>query len=69
MFDLHVESKPRRPDRFLKDSRQTLMADGYGGYDGVVVASGITCWLLGHARRKFVDAEKTARRSPKRPWN
>src|SRR6202042_2794494 len=36
-------------------AKQTLLADGYGGYDGVVVASGITragCWA--HARRKFV---------------
>ncbi len=46
--------------RFLSDYHQTLLADGYGGYDGVVVKSGITragCWA--HARRKFVDAEKT----------
>ena len=36
------------------------MADAYGGYDGVVVGNDITragCWA--HARRKFVDAEKT----------
>src|SRR6202012_759964 len=40
--------------------RQTLVADAYGGYDGVVVGNDITragCWA--HARRKFVDAEKT----------
>jgi hypothetical protein len=45
---------------FLKDYQQTLLADAYGGYDGVVVKSDLTragCWA--HARRKFVDAEKT----------
>lgn len=49
------------PMTFLKDFRQTLLADGYGGYDGVVVGNDLTragCWA--HARRKFVDAEKTA---------
>ncbi len=51
------------PARFLKQYRGTLMADAYGGYDGIVVGNGdgrITragCWA--HARRKFVDAEKT----------
>jgi transposase len=37
-----------------------LLADAYGGYDGVVVGNEITragCWA--HARRKFVDAEKS----------
>jgi transposase len=36
------------------------VADAYGGYDGVVVGNEITragCWA--HARRKFVDTEKT----------
>jgi transposase len=47
------------PALFLRDYKQTLLADGYGGYDGVVVGNDITragCWA--HARRKFVDAEK-----------
>ena len=38
-----------------------LVADGYGGYDGVVAGNAIRrggCHA--HARRKFVDAEKTA---------
>jgi len=38
-----------------------LLADGYGGYDGVVGGNAITragCWA--HARRKLVDAEKVA---------
>jgi transposase len=44
----------------LTASKQTLVADAYGGYNGVVVGNTITragCWA--HARRKFVDAEKT----------
>jgi len=48
------------PATFLKGYKQTLVADAYGGYDGVVVGNDITragCWA--HARRKFVDAEKT----------
>jgi hypothetical protein len=48
------------PVKFLGDYKQTLLADAYGGYDGVVVGNEITragCWA--HARRKFVDAEKT----------
>jgi transposase len=38
-----------------------LLADGYGGYDGVVAGNAITragCWS--HARRKIVDAGKVA---------
>ncbi|MDZ4829260.1 MAG: IS66 family transposase [Phycisphaerae bacterium] len=48
------------PSEFLKDYRGTLVADGYGGYDGVVTGNGIVragCWA--HARRKFVDAERS----------
>jgi hypothetical protein len=48
------------PATFLKGYKQTLVADAYGGYDGVVVGNDITragCWA--HARRKFVDAEKS----------
>jgi transposase len=47
------------PLAFLKGYRRVLLADAYGGYDGVVVGNDITragCWA--HARRKFVDAEK-----------
>jgi hypothetical protein len=48
------------PTHFLTDFRGTLLADGYAGYDGVVAGNGITragCWA--HARRKFVEAEKS----------
>jgi transposase len=49
------------PKYFLRDYQQVLLADGYGGYDGVVVGNAITragCWA--HSRRKFIDAEKVA---------
>ena len=60
LFDFTLSRSRDGPATFLANYRQTLLADGYGGYDGVVVKSGITragCWA--HARRKFVDAEKT----------
>ncbi|MGB8479304.1 MAG: transposase [Acidobacteriaceae bacterium] len=49
------------PKYFLKDYRQVLLADGYGGYNGVVAGNEIVragCWA--HARRKLVEAEKAA---------
>ena len=60
VFDFTLGRSRDGPAAFLKDYKQTLLADGYGGYDGVVVGNDITragCWA--HARRKFVDAEKT----------
>jgi transposase len=48
------------PMTFLKGYKQTLVADAYGGYDGVVVGNDITrAGCMAHARRKFVDVEKT----------
>src|SRR5262249_25818779 len=49
------------PKYFLRDYQQVLLADGYGGYDGVVAGNQITragCWA--HSRRKIIDAEKAA---------
>ena len=49
------------PKYFLKDYRQVLLADAYGGYNGVVAGNEITragCWS--HARRKIIEAEKAA---------
>jgi transposase len=49
------------PKYFLKDYKQVLLADAYGGYNGVVVGNEITragCWA--HAKRKLIEAEKTA---------
>jgi hypothetical protein len=67
VFDFTLSRSRDGPVKFLGDygfdkltaGKQVLLADGYGGYDGVVVASGILragCWA--HARRKFVDAQK-----------
>lgn len=60
VFDFTPSRARDGPTRFLKDFRGTLVADAYGGYDGIVAGNGITragCWA--HARRKFVDLEKT----------
>lgn len=49
------------PKYFLRDYKQVLLADAYGGYNGVVAGNQITragCWS--HGRRRFVDAEKVA---------
>ncbi len=57
-----TESRKRDgPLEFLRDYKEMLVADVYGGYDGVVAGNAIRrggCHA--HARRKFVDAEKTA---------
>ena len=61
VFDFTLDRGRDGPQQFLKDYTQVLLADAYGGYDGVVAGNAITragCWS--HARRKFVDAEKTA---------
>jgi len=61
VFDFTLDRGREGPKRFLKDYMEVLLADAYGGYNGVVAGNAITragCWA--HARRKFVDAEKTA---------
>jgi transposase len=58
VFDFTLSRARDGPATFLKGYTGTLMADAYGGYDGIVIGSTITragCWA--HARRKFVDAE------------
>jgi transposase len=60
IFQFTLSRSRDGPAAFLKNYKQTLLADAYGGYDGVVVGNEITragCWA--HARRKFVDAEKS----------
>ena len=60
IFDFTLGRGRDGPVTFLKGYKQILVTDAYGGYDGVVVGNDITragCWA--HARRKFVDAEKT----------
>ena len=56
-----TESRKRDgPLEFLRDYKEVLVADAYGGYNGVVAGNAIRrggCHA--HARRKFVDAERT----------
>jgi transposase len=61
VFDFTLHRGRDGPKYFLKDYRQVLLADAYGGYNGVVVGNQITragCWS--HSRRRFIDAEKVA---------
>ena len=61
VFDFTLDRGREGPKQFLKDYTEVLLADAYGGYNGVVAGNAITragCWA--HAQRKFVDAEKTA---------
>jgi transposase len=56
LFDFTLSRSRDGPAQFLKGYNQTIVADAYGGYDGICLEAGITqagCWA--HARRKFVD--------------
>jgi transposase len=60
VFDFTDSRSRDGPSRFLAGFRGTLLADAYGGYDGIVAGNGMVragCWA--HARRKFIDAEKS----------
>ena len=61
IFDFTLSRSRDGPARFLKDYTQTLLADAYGGYEGICIEKEIVqagCWS--HARRKFVEAQKIA---------
>jgi transposase len=61
IFDFTLNRGRDGPKYFLKNYREVLLADAYAGYNGVVAGNDITragCWA--HARRKIVEAEKTA---------
>ncbi|HSU30784.1 MAG TPA: IS66 family transposase [Bryobacteraceae bacterium] len=61
IFDFTLHRGRDGPLQFLKEYDQVLVADAYGGYNGVVTGNRITragCWA--HLRRKFIDAEKAA---------
>lgn len=61
VFDFTLNRSREGPKEFLKGYTQVMLADAYGGYNGVVAGNAITragCWS--HARRKFVEAEKSA---------
>jgi hypothetical protein len=60
VFDFTLSRSRDGPSQFLADYKEVLLTDAYGGYNGVVVAGEIIragCWA--HARRKFIEAEKT----------
>jgi transposase len=61
VFDFTLNRGRDGPKYFLKDYNQVLLADAYGGYNGVVAGNAITragCWA--HLRRKVIEAEKAA---------
>jgi transposase len=61
VFDFTMDRGRDGPKRFLQGYQQVLLADGYAGYNGVVVGNAITragCWA--HMKRKIIDAEKSA---------
>jgi transposase len=62
VFDFTASRARDGPQQFLKGFRGTLLADAYGGYDGIVLTRDLPragCWS--HARRKFIEAEPAAR--------
>ena len=61
VFDFTLRRSRDGPQEFLKNFTGVLLADAYGGYNGVVAGNGLTragCWS--HARRKLIEAENTA---------
>ncbi len=61
VFDFTISRSRDGPKRFLKGFSGVLLADAYGGYDGIVLDQDLRragCWS--HARRKFIEAEPTA---------
>ena len=61
VFDFTLNRGRDGPKYFLKEYREVLLADAYGGYNGVVAGNEIVragCWA--HVRRKVIEAEKAA---------
>src|SRR5882762_6105255 len=58
VFDFTLNRGREGPKEFLKDYTQILLADAYGGYNGVVAGNAITragCWS--HARRRSLAGQ------------
>lgn len=58
IFDFTISRSRDGPASFLKQFHGTLLADAYGGYDGICIEKYIVqagCWA--HARRKFIDSQ------------
>ncbi|HUY04479.1 MAG TPA: IS66 family transposase, partial [Rhodocyclaceae bacterium] len=61
VFDFTLGRGRDGPQRFLENYSATLLADAYGGYDGVVVSNQLCrAGCNAHARRRFVDAQAFA---------
>lgn len=63
VYQYSPNRKREHPAEFLKGWRGTLVADAYGGYEGICAGAGIVkagCWA--HARRKFDEAQSSAPR-------
>ena len=61
VFDFTLDRGREGPKESLKDYTEVLLADAYGGYNGVVAGNAVRrAGGWSHARRKFVQAEKTA---------
>jgi transposase len=61
VFDFTLSRSRDGPAKFLGDYNGTLLADAYGGYDGISIEKDIVlagCWA--HGRRKFVDSQDLA---------
>ncbi len=61
VFDFTLRRSRDGPQEFLKNFTGVLLADAYGGYNGVVAGNGLTragCWS--HARRKVIEGESSA---------
>jgi transposase len=57
VFDFTLSRSRDGPAVFLGDYQGTLLADAYGGYDGIAIEKSIVlagCWA--HGRRKVVDS-------------
>jgi transposase len=57
VFDFTLSRSRDGPAKFLAGYNQVLLADAYGGYEGICLEAGMTqagCWS--HARRKVVDS-------------
>jgi transposase len=60
VFDFTMSRKRDGPSRFLKGFRGFLQADAFSGYDGIYAGGRvIEVGCNAHARRKFVEAQKT----------
>src|ERR1035437_3805893 len=57
VFDFPLSRSRDGPAKFLAGYQQVLLADAYGGYEGICLEEGMTqagCWA--HGRRKIVDS-------------